>query len=134
MKIRVIEKNVGKIEAALADENGGRVAHTFTSFKDVKYMVERVECRLESLGLPVGLRVGASATIESSCPASNAYKYIRDGTHISIKRTSSAWFLVGVTARKLYTNEGGRTFLYLSEDQDAYIIRKVREQYSVLRT
>jgi hypothetical protein len=120
MRIKIAEKNVAKIEAALAAANGKANAHTFTSYADVAKIAATAEADIGRLGLPMSHRSGARFASTSGSAVANRYKYTRQGTTITIERGSSAWYLINVRSATLWAG-GGRDQTLLSQAQDAYL-------------
>jgi hypothetical protein len=125
--IKIIESNSAKIMSALESVNGKSTAHTYTSFHDIKWIVQLADKKLMSL-LPKKYHAGAIFSSVSGDPVPNAYKYKRIATSILIERRSTDWFLIDVRATEIY-KEGGRNRIMLTKNQDAEAVSIFKKQY-----
>lgn len=130
MKIRIDIANIEKITAALKAVNGSAVDHTYVVAYDVIRVADEAEASLIAvLGNKknaVGARYGAESG--SSVPA--AYKYSRISTRVTLERTVSGWFLIGVSRGTLW-QKGGSPRLYLTAAQDELATAIARCRYTV---
>jgi hypothetical protein len=131
MKIKIVEENAEKIEAALKAVNGRATGHTFTDFSSIEEVAEKAEEALDDLDMPASYRRGARYCADSGSPVANAYQSARKGTHITIERGTKGWYLVAVETRWLYPDQGGQSWLYLTEGQDEALVKRLRRNYTI---
>jgi hypothetical protein len=130
MKIKITQANSQKIEDALREINLRSTAHTFVHFGEIESIVEEAESRLtEMLGAKKHFP-GAVFVATSGASVSNAYKYSRFATCVTLTRKLTGWYLATVEATVIY-KEGGKKSLRLTSAQDAIVYKKVRTNYSI---
>lgn len=127
--IKLVPANTEAIDALLGKLNGKATQHTY-SVSDLLNEAERIEAKLERLGLPKAERVGAAATVHSGDTVPNAYKWARTGAWAKLERRSTGWFLVGYRTCDLWKSPA-KDRIVLTAQQDAEVVRRVREQYQV---
>lgn len=130
--IKVEASKKTEIEAVLERINGRASAHAFTRAAEIIALAEQGEKRLESLGIPKGVRKGAIVIATSGDKVPMAYNNRRRGTEVELHRRASGWVLVRVTQVAIGIG-GGRSTLHLTRQQDAIVVSRVRAQYSILK-
>lgn len=130
MKIKIIKENAEKIESALHDVNGTAKSHTLTSYAELEYVTDRLAKSLNAMGLVPSNRKGAYFLYESGSKMPNAYKNTRVGTSIRIDAIGDYFYLTSIEKITLY-NQAGKSKLYLTQDQENYLIEKFKKNWSV---
>lgn len=131
MKIAIKPQNLSKITAELMLANGKAKSHTYSTYNDIEGVINNAELSLKRTMLPKTYQVGAIFTSVSGDTTANAYKYARQATTVKIcKGSSNIWFLVEVSATRIYQS-GGRNELVLTESQDAKCIEQLRKEYRI---
>ncbi len=128
--IKITAANATAIRAALASVNGRADSHTYTAFADIERVTVIAERQLEALIGGKSNWTGAIVWDRSGDGLPNAYKYSRVCTSIKLVRKSTGWFLESIAAVTAY-KDAGKTTVYLTADQDALAVAKVRKQYTV---
>ena len=128
--IRIIEKNRAAINAALRTANGTASVHTITDYSIVEMIAETYEKKLVALVGAKSRAGGASVSYVSGGTLPNCYTYSRIVSNLTLKRTATGWFLVGIWAQTA-RNESGAERLTLTETQDADAIKLLRRKYAV---
>ena len=135
--IKITAANAAAIEAALKAVNGTAYQHAYTSFAEVEHLVEIANERLAALNLPKGMHKGAKLMKTSGAAVAKAYAKKsfngRAATTVVIERRSSDWFMVAASKTTVHEGGGGKSSLFLTEAQDAEVIRRTRESYSVVK-
>lgn len=132
--IKITVDNVAQIEAALQAVNGRAQAHCYTTFTEIESLAETAEDSLGDLGIPKGLRHGASWNETSGGRVSNSYDrngHRRQATRVMIERRVSGWYLTTIAKAEISQQGGGAGRLTLTADQDAEAVRRMRSSYSV---
>ena len=129
MKIKINDKNIAALQAAVEKSNGSATAHTFRSWHSLLECARQAEAKLDHLGLKKGSRAGAIATATSGGSIPNAYKYKRVTGIAVMVRGSSAWFLVDLSTAESFRRTAGDTYISLTAAQDAEVTAKFRAQY-----
>lgn len=129
MKIKINDKNLAALQAALEKANGKATAHTFRSASQIIACARQAETALQGLSLKKGLRSGAIATATSGGSIPNAYKYKRVTGIAVMVRGSSSWFLVDLSTAESFRRTAGDTYISLTASQDAEVTAKFRAQY-----
>lgn len=131
MKIRVMDTNKGKIEAALDSVNGRSDTHCYTTYSEIVEIVEHAERQLAALLPQRTYRAGAKYVSESGGSVPHSYRYARTTTHVTVERSASGWFLVGVCRSSLWPNQCGTDRLILTPGQDKRALENFKRRYSV---
>jgi len=129
-EIKITQSNSRKIELALANANGKSTVHAYVRFDQIEALIVDAETRLINL---LGAKKNFPKAIfdaTSGAAVANAYKYSRDATCVTLTRKSSDWYLTAVVSTKIY-KDGGKKSLKLTENQDAIVYKKMRENYSI---
>ena len=105
-----------RVEAALLSVNGRARSFTLATYGDVRAVVDKVEERLDRLGVSKSNRLGAEVTFVPGGPRSNRYNHAAISTKITLIRTSGGWFLVGVERDLVYPTSSERLKIALSRD------------------
>jgi hypothetical protein len=105
-----------RVEAALLSVNGRARSFTLATYGDVRAVVDKVEERLDRLGVSKSNRLGAEITFVPGGPGSNSYRHAAISTKITLIRTSGGWFLVGVERDLVYPTSSERLKIALSRD------------------
>ena len=129
MKIKINDKNIAALQAAIEKSNGSATAHTFRSCHSLLECARQAEAKLDYLALPKQSRSGAIATANSGGSVANAYKYARITSTAKMVRGSSAWFLTSLSAAETFRRTAGDTFVSLTSAQDAEVTEKFRAQF-----
>jgi hypothetical protein len=129
MKIKINDKNIAALQAAVEQSNGSATAHTFRSWHSLLECARQAEAQLQRLGLAKGSRSGAIATANSGGSVANGYKYARITSTAKMVRGSSAWFLTSLTCSETFRRTAGDTFVSLTNAQDAEVTAKFCAQY-----
>ena len=129
MKIKINDKNIAALQAAIEKSNGSATAHTFRSWHALLECACQAEAKLDHLALPKQSRSGAIATASSGGSVANAYKYARITSTAKMVRGSSAWFLTSLSASETFRRTAGDTFVSLTSAQDAEVTEKFRAQF-----
>ena len=132
--IKITEANAAAIEAALKAVNGEAEAHAYTAFGEIEALAEAAEARLEALGLPKALRVGAQWRETSGAAVANAYAkkaFYRAATIVRLQRRPSGWLMLSAYATTIGASGGGKGELILTAGQDAEAVRRLRAGYGV---
>lgn len=130
MKIKISEKNIEKIQAALDKANGKATQHTFDT-RGVLGEIERIEAALAYL--PKCEWVGVQAFCESGQKLPNAYKYPRLITRVTIERFASGWFLTSAVCTKSGNHEGKPTVIMSQSQSDSIALNMRRANGIVIR-
>jgi hypothetical protein len=131
--IKIEPKNAQKIEAELLAVNGKSEAHTMTLFSEVSEVSELFVNDLGRLGLPKSQQAGAIIYFESGGVVPNSYKYSRTATRIELSVKKSGVFLCSIEKRTIYQGGGGFSKPSITEDQEKYILEKLKSKFSVIR-
>ncbi len=131
--IKIEPKNAQKIEAELFAVNGKSDAHTMTLFSEVSEVSKQFTNNLERLGLPKSHQVGATIYFESGGIVPNSYKYSRTATRIELHIKKSGVFLCSIEKRTIYKESQGFSKPSITEEQEKYIIEKLKSKFSVIR-
>jgi len=129
-EIKITQSNAHKIETALREINQKSTAHTYTQFDQIEALIVDAESRLTNL---IGAKKHFPKAIfdaTSGAAVANAYKYSREATRVTLTRKPTGWYLTAVASTIVY-KEGGKKCLRLTEDQDAIVYKKMRENYSI---
>ena len=129
MKIKINDKNIAALQAAVEKSNGSATAHTFRSWHSLLECARQAEAQLQRLGLAKGSRSGVIASVTSGGSVPNAYKYTRIISTAVLKRGSSAWFLIGVSTSETFRKQAGEVLVILTSAQDAEVTEKFRAQF-----
>lgn len=129
--IKVCAENQATIEAALKAVNANRTEHTYTDFVEVDAMATRAEEELSSLSLPIKMRPGARWDETSGASVPSKYRYTRDATSISLERRPAGWYIVGISAARIYQRGGGPGILTLTVSQSTEVTKRFRSQFRV---
>ena len=119
-----------KINDALQAVNGKSGMHTFDHASQIWPLAVAAEARLEVLGIAKKHRVGAFFVAVSGDRVPNKYKYRRNATLVRLERGTTNWFITRVEKRTVFC-DGGSKLLFLTANQDAAAIAKVREGYQI---
>lgn len=130
MKIKISQDNSAAIDAVLAQVNGRASQHTASSL-DIIDAARRAEANLAQLGLPKAERSGASFFFRSGDKVAHAYAFARAVNHATLQRGASAWYLVSVIKTEVQPSAKPSLIATLTAAQDAEVIRRVREGYSI---
>lgn len=130
MKIKIDDKNIAAIQAAVEKSNGTATAHTFRGAQALIDLARHAEAELQSLGLSKGSRLGAIAHASSGGSVANAYKYSRITSTATMTRGSSAWFLTSISTSETYRRTAGCVEISLTAAQDAEVTAKFRARFS----
>ena len=131
--MRINTNAADRIIAALAAVNGKAERHAYTLAGEVQAVAREAESQLEALGIPKAARAGATYWSQSGSTLPNAYKYRATTTTVELKRGAGGWFLVSAHRSELQPGQRPRARLYLTPQQDAIAVAKVRAHYSVPR-
>ena len=129
MKIKINDKNIAALQAAIGKGNGKATAHTFRSASEIIACARQAETKLQGLSLKKGSRSGAIATAISGGSIPNSYQYKRVTSIAVMVRGSSAWFLVDFSTAESFRRTAGDTYITLTAAQDAEATAKFRAQY-----
>jgi len=105
-----------RVEAALLSVNGRARSFTVTAYGDVRAVVDKVEERLDRLGVSKSNRLGAEVTFVPGGPRSNRYNHAAISTKITLIKTSGGWFLTRVERDLVYPTASERLKIALSRD------------------
>lgn len=105
-----------RVDAALLSVNSRARSFTVTTYGDVRAVVDKVDERLDSLGVSKKNRVGAKVTFVPGGPRSNSYKHAAISTKITLIRTSNGWFMAGVERDEVYPAAGERLRIALPRE------------------
>ena len=130
MKIKINDKNIAALQAAVEKSNGSATAHTFRSWHSLLECARQAEAQLQSLGLAKGSRSGAIAKASSGGSVANAYKYSRITSTATLARGSSAWFLTSLSLFDTFRKTAGEVHVSLTSEQDVEVTEKFRAQFS----
>lgn len=120
MKINIEHEE--RVTAAIDEAEGKAQARTL-GINRIKDEVEKAERQLSILRIPKKAWIGCKVELRpESVP--NSYQHAAHGTHATIQRFSTGWFLVDVS--RGYCNKesfggGKRSFLHLSDEAHAAI-------------
>ena len=131
MKIKINETNREAITAALAAANGKATAHTFVNASEIISAARDAESQLDSLGLKKGDRAAVIAHSLSGGSVTNAYKYARTITRVSLVRGGADWFLTDAKSFETFSRSAGETRITLTSAQAAAVVAKFSAQFSV---
>ena len=132
----MIDAKAKAIVAALACCNGRAVARTISTYAEVWAVAERAEDLLAKRGVAKKNRVGTTVEHYPAGPSASAYKYGAISTHISLKRVSDGWRLVGVSRTTAWPRASELFELTISPEAaenvsraafDGFIVRSVEE-------
>ena len=96
------EASRSAIQAALDGSNGKATAFTICDAHDVAYVVEKADHRLRAAGITEAETIGTIVTYRPRGPSANAYKNSAISTLVTIQKTQSGWYLVGVERATVY--------------------------------
>jgi len=105
-----------RVEAALLSVNGRARSFTVTAYGDVRAVVDKVEERLDRLGVSKSNRLGAEVTFVPGGPRSNRYNHAAISTKITLIKTSGGWFLTRVERDLVYPTASERLKIAVSRD------------------
>ena len=134
MKIKIDRTNpesVSAIRAALETVNGRSKAHAYTTFGEIESIAKNTEEFLYEFLTKADFS-GAEYVVASGDPVANSYNNKRNGTEVTLRRGSSAWYLVEARQVELGTNGGGRGFLRMTRKQDQIARDRVSRNYVVI--
>lgn len=132
MKIKICEKNIAKISAALAAANGKSTAHTYANYADIEKLVERAtEYENGFLRyIPKKNRAGIKIDFISGDGVARTYKYSRTATAVTLLRGAVGWFLTGVQQTTIY-EAGGDETVQLTQYQSDCLHATLSSRYTV---
>ena len=96
------EASHSAIQAALDAQNGKATAFTIHDAHDIADVVEKADDRLRAAGVTEAETVGTIVTYRPRGPSANAYKNSAISTLVTIQKTQSGWYLVGVERATVY--------------------------------
>ena len=126
-EIKIVEKNMEKVEQALAEANG-RAQTRLASGSDVEAYVKKIEQELASKGLSKKLWLGMKFRVMPGAEeVSRAYlkashHVAPSATFFDIERRDSGWFLVGAGRDTFYKSEQICLLGWYTEEQKKAII------------
>ena len=119
-----------KINDALQAVNGKAVEHTYSHVSQIWALAVAAEARLEALGIAKKQRAGAFFVATSGDTVPKKYKYGRNATFVRLERGATNWFITRVEKRTIFC-DGGSKMLFLTANQDAAAIAKLRQGYQI---
>lgn len=119
-----------KINDALQAVNGKSGMHTFDHASQIWPLAVAAEARLEALGIAKKHRAGAFFVAVSGDRVPNKYKYGRNATFVRLERGATGWYVTRIEKRTIFC-DGGSKMLFLTANQDAAAIAKVRQGYQI---
>jgi len=134
IKIKIDIKNAAAIEAALASVNGKAKGHTYTDACELIDLATKAEAELDSLHIRKEARGDCTYTQTSGAKVANAYKNMRIATRVTLRRGSSAWYLVAVDGRHIGTAGGGKGHLTITSYAEQAMIQTLRQKYTLADT
>lgn len=132
--IRITAKNNTAIVAALLAANGRAEEHCVTGMYQVQAHVNVAEAKLTALAVPKREWAGASFTVTSGQPVSNAYgkkSSTRRATRLTVERRSTGWFLTNVECVDIYQQGGAPVRLTLTAPQSRIATLAFQAQFEV---
>lgn len=131
-QIKIVESNItGVIAEIIRVEK--RATVNCLSAKKVIACAELAESRLEHLGLPKGLRVGAKFTYCPAGPWAKSYKFAQPATALTIVRRSSAWYVEEIWRTSVYPLTKVTNRLQIAPAQRDRAVVELDRQYFVMR-
>lgn len=132
MKIKIVEKNAAKIEAALELINGKATAHTYTTFAEVLSQAVLAEHKREKIFLLKKDAAGLQAQAISGDTMPVCYTYGRKATRLKIERNATgAWFVIEIVATSIFPSGGYDAQLHLTPQQNICAMKGLQNQYVV---
>lgn len=120
MKIKVCDKNMDKLNAAIKEAEGKAPARTITAMT-IKWAVTAVE---QTLNIPKkhmeGIRVRCDLHAQKY---PNAYKYTPESTQFVLERIHGAWYVTKIERYRTGTTEK-KFMLGLTEDAKKALIER----------
>ncbi|WP_215844444.1 DUF1446 domain-containing protein [Acidithiobacillus montserratensis] len=124
MKIKISLAEKDSIDDILHRVNGGSASHTLTRFEEILDLANTYEYRLEKLGLVESMRRGAVVICGS-------YRNSFRVTEVHLLRGLRDWFLTHVEAKDKWPGNSQKDQLFLTKEQNEYLVNKFRSQYKV---
>lgn len=134
LKIKIDIKNAAAIEAALASVNGKAKGHTYTDACELIDLAAKAEAELDALHIRKDARGDCTYTETSGGKVANAYKNMRIVTRVTLRRGSSAWYLVDVKQVRIGTAGGGKGHLTITPYAEQAMIQTLRQKYTLADT
>ena len=122
--MRINLKNQEKVTAALDKVNGQAREHTFDYSDLCAAVLEAEESRIHQI-LPRKNWKGMRLALRSGRPVARAYKRERIATRVVLERGARAWFMVDISRARIIPQEGGESWLWLTEEQRDIVLAKV---------
>lgn len=130
MKIKITEKNLDAVQAALDAANGRARAHTFDALELLR-LAQGAEQDMERLGIPSRLRSGAKTEALSGSRLAKAYTGRVIRTTAIITRGSRDWFLAYAQASEWWPDMLPYRHLLLTLAQDEAAHAHLRKAYRI---
>jgi hypothetical protein len=102
------EASRSAIQAALDASNGKATAFTIHDARDIVDVADKADDRLRHAGITEAETVGTIVTYRPRGPSANAYKNSAISTLVTIQKTQSGWYLVGVQRTTVYPRNSER--------------------------
>jgi hypothetical protein len=116
MKIKVNDRNVAAMQAALDKVNGNAAAFTINNAAAFPHMVQNLEHRLLSLGVLKKHLPGTRLEMYSNGPLLAAYTNRAIGTAVVMERGYSDWYLISVERIPVFPKQNAKEVVRISED------------------
>lgn len=132
--IRITHTNRALIEAALLAANGRAEEHCYTFAHQVERQTQYAEAKLTALNVPKREWAGASFSVTSGAPVSNAYgkkTSTRRATRLTVERRATGWFLTNVECVDIYQKGGAPVRLTLTAPQSRIATLAFQAQFEV---
>jgi hypothetical protein len=117
MKIKVIERNSAKIQAALDAVNGRASEHTYRVYRDIAALVADAEARRRNLRLYKNEAKGMQLHCISGLRVPRAYKWSRNATRVELTYCATGWCITALD-RTTISGEGGSLRILLTPALD----------------
>jgi hypothetical protein len=134
LKIKIDIKNATALEAALAAVNGKAKGHTYTDACELIDLAAKAEAELETMHIRKEARSDCTYTETSGGKVANAYKNMRIATRVTLRRGSTAWYLVAVDGRHIGTAGGGKGHLTITSYAEQAMLQTLRQRYTLADT
>jgi hypothetical protein len=117
MKIKITDAKAAEINGVFEKINGRAISHT-ASHREVFYLADVMEVKLDKLGILKKDRAGARGHGMSGGDVPSAYKYQRTVNRYDIERGASGWFFVRASRSNIWGNATASSLSLTAKQRD----------------